>query len=284
MNGCSDSRRDRMMRVLVINLDRSPGRLSEFKVEAERCRLRFDRLAAIDGMALSQREVDTLTAPRFLFHPIKSGLVANYLSHRRAWQEAAAGKDRWMAIFEDDVRLADDVGDVLSAIETRDPDAGVIRLETTLRRVVVDVPSLSLLPGWALHRMRSWHGGVAAYVIHRDCARMLAAYSARASAAADQVLFHPLSPLFAKLRVHQLIPGAAVQASIFDPTGTGSGNTTTVWDQEPRSQRKVFHHPPLVGLRWQMVKGVERIKRAYESRQPGRSYRFVPFARSTRED
>ena len=269
------------MRVMVINLDRSPGRLAEFAAEAERCGLRFERLAAIDGKALSKQEVDALTDRRFLFHPIKSGLVANYQSHRRAWQAAAAGSDRWMAIFEDDVRLADDVSDVLAAIEATDPDAGIIRLETTLRRVVVDTAGLPLVPGRALHRMWSWHGGVAGYVIHRDCARALAAYSDRASDAADQVLFHPLSPLFARLRVHQLVPGAAVQVSILDPAGTSAANATTVWDQERRGQQTVSRHRPAVSLRWLGLKGLERAKRLADRCRRGRGYRFIPFAQST---
>ena len=264
------------MRVLVINLDRSPGRLAEFAAEAERCGLRFNRLAAIDGTALSKQELDALTDSHFMFHPIKSGLVANYLSHRRAWQEAAAGSDRWTAIFEDDVRLGDDINEVLAAIEARDPDAGIIRLETTLRRVLVDEPGLPLTPGRSLHRMRSWHGGVAGYVIHRDCAQILAAYSEKASGAADQVLFHPLSPLFSKLRVHQLIPGVVVQASVLEPAGTSAANTTTVWDQEARGQRRLA-----VDLRWLGLKGLERILRAYDRCWPGRSYRFIPFVRST---
>ncbi len=268
------------MRVVVINLERSPGRLAEFAAEAERCGLPFDRLAAVDGKAFSEQEVAALAGAQFLFHPIKTGLAANYLSHRRAWQAAADGSDRWMAVFEDDVRLADDVGDVLAAIEARNPEAGIIRLETTLRQVVIDVAGLPLVPGRTLHRMRSWHGGVAGYVIHRDSARALVAYGDRPAAAADQVLFHPLSPLFASLRVHQVIPAVAVQASILDPAGTSAAAVTTVWDQEGRGQGAPARHPSLVDLRWLGIKGLERVRRAYDRRLPGRLYRFVPFARS----
>ncbi len=269
------------MRVLLINLDRSPERLNEFRAEAKRCGLTFERLPAIDGQALSEQEIAAVIDPRFVFHPIKSGLVANYLSHRRAWQMAVDGSDRWTAVFEDDVRLADDINDVLAAIAARDPDAGIVRIETTLRRVVVDKTGVPLVPGRAIHRMWSWHGGVAGYVIHRDCARALLDHGT--PGAADQMLFHPLSPLFPMLRVHQLVPGAAVQAAILDPAGTSAANATTVWTQEARGRGTVFRHRPDASLRWLGIKGLTRIKRLVDRCRPGRSYRFIAFERSPGE-
>ena len=41
------------MRVLVINLDRSPERLDAFGAEAARCGLAFERLPAVDGQLLA---------------------------------------------------------------------------------------------------------------------------------------------------------------------------------------------------------------------------------------
>ena len=200
------------MRVLLINLDRSPERLAEFRAEAARCGLVFERLPAVDGgwRTPSRGAVDPISFP-----PVGRGGSPSFsATARRGTSPPTAGPlDGGM---EDDVRLADDINDVLAAIEEMDPDAGIIRIETTLSRVVIDDEAVPLVPGRAMHRMRSWHGGAAGYAIHRDCARALLARAERISGPLDQWLFHPLSPVFATLRISQVVPGAAVQAAILD--------------------------------------------------------------------
>ncbi len=52
-----------MMRVVVINLDRSPERLAEFGAEAARCGLDFERLPAIDGRLLADRDIARWSTP-----------------------------------------------------------------------------------------------------------------------------------------------------------------------------------------------------------------------------
>ena len=112
---------DRLMRVLLINLDRSPERLAEFQAEAARCGLAFERLPAVDGRTLTEAEIAALVDPKFRFQPMGPGEIGIFLSHREAWRIAAAGPDRWTAVMEDDVRLADDVPALLAAIEEIDP-------------------------------------------------------------------------------------------------------------------------------------------------------------------
>ncbi len=129
--------------------------------------------------------------------------------------------------MEDDARLADDVPALLAAIVETNPKADIIRLETTQRRVLLDDDAASLAPGRLLHRMRSWHGGTAAYVIHRNCAEALLARSARISDPLDQWLFNPLSPVFATLNVAQVVPGAAVQATLLDASKTDAAAAST---------------------------------------------------------
>lgn len=270
-----------MMRVLVINLDRSPERLAEFGVEAARCGLSFERLPAIDGRSLADAAVATLVDPDFRFQPMGRGEVGIFLSHREAWRIAAAGPDRWTAVMEDDVRLADDIPALLAAIEEIDPDAGIVRLETTLRRVVLDDEAVSLAPGRALHRMRSWHGGTAAYAIHHNCAADLLARAERIADPVDQWLFNPLSPLFGTLRIGQVVPGAAVQAALLDAPTAGAATVSA-------SGRKTAHAGPRLQTRHGLatdarrlaLKLAERARRLVDGCRPGRSYRFIAFARS----
>ena len=271
------------MRVLVINLDRSPERLAEFRAEASRLGLAFERLPAVDGRSLSEEDVAARVDPHFRFQPMGPGEVGVFLSHREAWRIAAEGPDRWIAVMEDDARLADDLPALLGEIEEIDPDAGIVRLETTLRRVVVEDDGVSLTPGRSLHRMRSWHGGTAAYVIHRNAAADLLARSERISDPLDQWLFNPLSPVFGTLTIGQVVPGAAVQAALLDVASSDAAATSTSGRKAPGGGfRFRTRHGLATDARRLALKLVERAKRLADRYRRGRSYRFIPFVRSAR--
>ena len=228
------------MRVLLINLERSPERLAEFTAEAERAGLAFERLPAVDGRALAKDELAALIDPHFRFQPMGPGEAGVFLSHREAWRIAAKGPDRWTAVMEDDARLADDLPALLAAIEEIDPDAGIVRLETTLRKVVLDDESVALVPGRALHRMRSWHGGTAAYAIHHNAAADLIARSERMSDPLDQWLFNPLSPVFGM--VHDRAGGARRGGA--GATARQGRRRRGGLDQRPQDGRRRWAAPP----------------------------------------
>ena len=207
------------MRVLVINLDRSPERLAEFSAEAARCGLAFERLPAVDGRALRGGGTRGADRPRISASSRSGrGEVAIFLSHRAGLAHRGGGRTRPLDGDHGRRRAAGRrrLPALLAAIEEIDPDAGIVRLETTLRRVVLDDEAIALTPGRSLHRMRSWHGGTAAYAIHHNCAADLLARSERISDPLDQWLFNPLSPIFGTLAIGQVVPGAAVQAALLD--------------------------------------------------------------------
>ena len=182
--------------------------------------------------------------------------------------------------MEDDVRLADDVPALLAAIEEIDPDAGIVRLETTLRRVVLDDKGMALTPGRMLHRMRSWHGGMAAYAIHHNSAADLLARSERFSDPIDQWLFNPLSPVFGTLAIGQVMPGAAVQAALLDARTAGAAAASTSGRKTADRRGPASRHGLAIDGRRLALKLVERAKRLADRCRPGRSYRFIPFMRS----
>ena len=268
------------MRVLVINLDRSPERLDAFGAEAARCGLAFERLPAVDGQLLADGDVASLVDPDFRFQPMGRGEIGIFLSHRQAWRIAAAGPDRWTAIMEDDVRLSDDVAALLAAIEETDPDAGIVRLETTLRRVVLDTDAVTLTPGRTLHRMRSWHGGTAAYAIHHNCAQDLLARSERLSDPLDQWLFNPLSPVFGTLTIGQVVPGAAVQAALIDQAKAGATAASTSGRKTGGRRWLATRHGLAIDARRLAMKLLGWARRLGDRFRRGRSYRFIPFVRS----
>jgi glycosyl transferase family 25 len=266
------------VRALVINLDRSIERLAEFQVEAERCGLDFERLPAVDGRALPAEKLAEITTPAFRFQPIGPAEIGNFLSHRKAWQVLVESGAGWIAVFEDDVRLADDLPAVLDAIEADDPPFDIVRLETTLRRVVLDNEGVDLVAGRRMHRMRSWHGGTAAYVIRRDCATRLLKATERLSDPIDQLLFNPQSRLFPSLRTAQLVPATAVQVAILDPQAAGGAASSTIGRLAADGSRSWRpRHGLAVGVHRLLLKLRERARRAVDMRLPGRGYRQVSF-------
>jgi glycosyl transferase, family 25 len=270
------------MRAFVINLDRSPDRLAAFQEEASRCGFAFERLSGVDGRRLSPLEVDSLTNPRFRFQPVGPGELGVFASHRVAWRRATEKPDRWTAILEDDARLADDIVRVLSEIEKADPDVGIIRIETTMRRVIMDINPEVSLGNHAAYRMWSWHGGTAGYVIRDECAASLLAATERVSDPLDQLLFNPLSPLFGSLKPYQLVPAVVIQAAALDKETAGAAGTSTTGRKFETGNRRAFgvRHGARIDSYRLGLKLIERIKREFDKRAPGRSYRFVPFARA----
>ena len=268
------------MKVIVINLDRSPDRLLEFQAEATRCRLEFERLPGIDGSRLSPAQIQSLTDPHFRFQPVGPGELGVFSSHRLAWRQAAGGSDRWTAVLEDDARLAEDILPALSAIENASPRVGLVRLETTLRRVVMNVDPDVPARGHAIYRMWSWHGGTAGYVIRDECAARLLEATQRMSDPLDQLLFNPLSPLFGIVKPYQLVPAVVVQAAIRDrKTAGAAAASTTGRKPEVNDHRAVgTRHGLKVDAYRLGLKFFERIKRELDKRTAGRSYRYVPFA------
>ncbi len=146
-------------------------------------------------------------------------------------------------------------------------------------KVVLDEESVALTPGRALHRMLSWHGGMAAYAIHRNCAQDLLTRSERFSDPVDQWLFNPLSPVFGTLTIGQVVPGAAVQAALLDAQNAGAAAASTS-GRRAASAGLHFRHGLATDARRLALKLMERAKRLADRCRPGRSYRFIPFVRS----
>ena len=167
-----------------------------------------------------------------------------------------------------------------AAIEEIDPDAGIVRLETTLRRVVLDNDAVTLTPGRTLHRMRSWHGGTAAYAIHHNCAQDLLARSERLSDPLDQWLFNPLSPVFGTLTIGQVVPGAAVQAALIDQAKAGATAASTSGRKTGGGRWLATRHGLAIDTRRLAMKLLGWARRLGDRFRRGRSYRFVPFVRS----
>lgn len=99
-------------RCFVINLDRQPERLAEFRAWNDACGLPIERFPAIDGNMLDDATWKALTlAPEV--HT--KGAFGGALSHRALWQVAAETFQTVM-VFEDDAVLRLDIAEATQSI------------------------------------------------------------------------------------------------------------------------------------------------------------------------
>jgi len=187
------------MRVVVINLDRSPERLATFRAEAERVGLAFERLPAVEAEAVAERH-----------GRLTRGEVGCFESHRAAWRSLVESGDPWLAVFEDDAVLAAAVTGFLAAPERFPAGADLIKIEAYPDRVTIGPRALAF-DGFALHPMRSRHRGSAGYVLSRRAAMSLLERTEGYRRAIDMMVFDPREEAVRGLRILQAVPGLCIQ-------------------------------------------------------------------------
>ena len=129
---------------LVINLDRSPNRLAAMTAQAERHSLPFQRIRAIDGLALpDDMRAEFLDERGGIASKMIVGEVGCYASHMRAWQRVVADRLPHAMVLEDDVILGLDVVAIADAA-VRSCPAGwdLIHLNGRTKKSVVRVAQL----------------------------------------------------------------------------------------------------------------------------------------------
>jgi glycosyl transferase, family 25 len=271
------------MLAYLINLDRSPQRLAHFSAQAASAGVRFERLPAVDGRAIAPAERERMLSPQWQFQPLNPGEVGIFLSQRMAWQRLLDSGDPMAAVFEDDVLLAPEAGRLLARLAEGGWQADIVKLETTLRPVVLGESAHLLDAAHGLRPLRSWHGGAAGYVITRAAAERLLAATWPLADPVDQVLFNPLARVSATLALLQLVPALCVQKNIFERHGAGpaagdaSGEFATTIER-PATRGRLLRHGLVTDLRRAWLKHLERRRRSALAREPGHAYLTVPFA------
>jgi glycosyl transferase, family 25 len=260
----------------LINLDRSPERLAFFREQAQRAGVVFERIAAVEGALLDADARKSLLSPSYTFQPLNDGELGVFLSHRVCWERLMAGSDSFAAVFEDDVLLAEGTGEIIDRISTLQPQCDLIKLETTLRTVVVESSGLEVSASYRLGALKTWHGGAAAYIVSRGGARKLLSRTMPLADPVDQVMFNPISPISALLEIAQLIPAVAVQHEILDSSARASLFPSTIGRH--RMQRFLFRHGPVTDLKRAWLKHKERRRRNRLARTEGLTSMIIPFA------
>src|SRR5690606_11965028 len=125
------------MKILVINLDRSPDRLEHMRKVFDGQGLSFERVPAVDAQNLSPDEIARWRQGEPNFYELGPGEVGCFLSHRKRWEIAAASPEPFTAICEDDIFLGRNARTVLGSHDWIPHDAGVVKLEEGRARVLV---------------------------------------------------------------------------------------------------------------------------------------------------
>ena len=270
--------KDFRMHAYVINLDRSPDRLQFVQQQADRYDIEFERVAAVDGKQLSADQLAALSSPSFEFQPLNTSEIALFTSQKLAWQKLVDSGRKHAAVFEDDVVLSPHIRATFDAIDAYPHAFDVIKLETTLRRVVCSRQGHRLASGDMLHPLLTWHGGAAGYVISAECAKRLLKIKERVSDPADQVLFNPLSSVSSQLEILQLNPAACIQKDILERDAPDAFGTTL---QRDTNSGRLFRHGPLIDLNRLIKKQRESLRRRLLARNPENIQSVIPFASAT---
>lgn len=169
------------MRILVINLDRATERLAFQQAQMQALGLSFTRLGAVDSGSLPH-DIDEAYWNGWE-RPMRPAERACLISHRRAWQEIAAGTEP-VLVLEDDAVLSNKLPALLAVLKDR-RDLDHVTLETRGRKKLLAKRTVDGLPLRRLYQDRS---GAAAYILWPAGAAKLLARTAHHGAIADAVI------------------------------------------------------------------------------------------------
>ncbi|MEJ0013498.1 MAG: glycosyltransferase family 25 protein [Bauldia sp.] len=227
------------MRILVINLDRSPDRLAHMSTSLHALGLEFERLSGIDGKLLDPQEREDFESTHRRDVPWLPGEVGIFLSHVKAWRQIAASSDAWSLILEDDVRFSPALPSFIQDFARADfPTDALIKIETMGNRVALSRRPVGSVGPIAVHRLRSPHMGAAGYLIAREMAETLAKGHSRIKDTVDAIWIPSTMKVFGA-RLLQTLPALVVQDHA-DATAAQIGLPSVVDADRQRGHRETF--------------------------------------------
>ncbi|MCP9480876.1 glycosyltransferase family 25 protein [Shimia sp. CNT1-13L.2] len=260
-----------------INLDRAEQRAAHMRSEAERLDLPLTRLPAVDGRQLDETEQAALHEPAIGMHRMSGPEIGCFLSHRAAWKQIAEGEYPFGAVFEDDLKFAEDSTQLLNDDSWLPEGAGVIKIETTSRKVLVEPPYAPVGPNRQLGRLGSLHLGAGGYILSRDFAATLIDRTEQFSVPVDYLLFDQTHGLSMDVDRWQLFPAICVQQVRSKDNFLPSGAEASGLD----SARKVLKRKGLAKLRRELsrpfVDAAKEISARLHARRMGGKWIFIDY-------
>lgn len=239
---------------LLINMDGAEARLAHFTQEAERAGLSFERIAGVNGRAMSDSELQAHRDPGAIY-PLAAGEIGCTLSHRRAWQRICDSGKSWGVIFEDDACLSPQTGDILAQLPEDLERPSIIKLECSNGEALrLGMKSIAFA-GRSLRPLRGASIGSAAYAITRSACEILLARRAVYAVPLDLYLFSRRHGAIGGLDVFMLAPAPVIQADRREGHGNAlaSGITERGKRMRPRPRPSAMIKREIYRLREQMA-------------------------------
>jgi glycosyl transferase family 25 len=229
---------DRPMNVYLINLDRSPERLSRMTTIFGDLGLDFTRVPAVDGAKLIAEGKLRQPERAGLIYQLGPGETGCFLSHRACWEAIASAEQDHAAIFEDDVHFGSGLADLLSSDAWIPGDADVVKLETTRVHTLLERKHGRFVLGRSLKRLRAIHTGASGYILSKSAARKLIALSQDFVDPVDQFMFNPACTAWAELTIYQLAPAICIQDMLVGADSQVVGFKSTLENERPELKRR----------------------------------------------
>ncbi|GKX32568.1 MAG: glycosyl transferase [Rhizobiaceae bacterium MnEN-MB40S] len=233
------------MRILLINLDRSPDRLAWMQKEMDERGLTFDRISAVDFQSLSQDEISRHQIDREIIMTISPGDVACFLSHRKCWNDMIEKGDDYVCILEDDIYLSRDAARYLSSPDWIPDGVDIVKLETFRDKVGYIAKDPIEVGDRILAPLLGRHIGAGGYIISRECAERLLKTTEDFHDPVDEMMFNPKLGLFQTLEILQMVPAICIQtmhyyAEASDPLPGSTIHSVRLEMLKPRQGWKKF--------------------------------------------
>lgn len=204
------------MKLLVINLDRSPDRLAHMTAEFARLGIAFERVVAVDGSNRPELEQQP-QHPMYGARQLSSSEIACLHSHRACWSIIVQDDAPYGAVFEDDVVFSANAGRVLAGSGWIPPDADIVKLETFFSKTMIHRTRIFAGHGFSVFRLCRFHPGTGGYIISRQAARDLLEATERVNLTADDLVFNPAFSNLPSKTIYQLVPALCAQGQFLGP-------------------------------------------------------------------
>jgi glycosyl transferase family 25 len=257
------------MKVFLINLDRNPERLVHMGAVLQKAAIPFERIAAVDGRLLSQRDLAKAGAN------LSAGEVGCVLSHRIAWRQIAEASDPYGVVLEDDFHASPVMGEFCCSTAWIPADADIVTLEAGRKPVALARQPAASHVNRRIRRMLSTHSGAAAYVVSRAAAQILLDRSEHPMGAPDAIAFDPPRPGGAPLTVYQVEPALCIQDAFLPHDQQTAALGSNLQDDRQKTRRR---QATLVSTIVREVKyPLSKVARAARSALGGEQWVAVPF-------
>lgn len=234
----------------------------------------------LDVVRLEATSPDTITAedllPLSMEHvgeKLSPPEIACSVSHFRAWKRMLDLGQEHVLVLEDDVLLSHKLPAFVSALDARNTDIDVLRLETRLTKVRVHWRPRPAPPGFAFHPPLSYEHGSGAYVVSAAWAARILSSARRFDLPMDDLLFSLKSPFRSETNIRAAVPALALHR-VFESADSPIPKSIAASNTSGGRKMREDAHPPI------KLKGLKKLRR--EIRRFGRQVAAAPSVIRTR--